>query len=304
MSSSPLIIAVVVTYHPETKMLGQQLTALLPQVARVIVVDNGSTSAELASVPAQGVELIEIGHNRGLAAAQNIGIERALAADASHVLLMDQDSLPAPDMVAHLLAAFDLADGGSGAAPIAAVGPRLFDPRSRTNLDYLKKTGGRIHRHPMPDTASKPLEVEHLIASGCLIPADVLNEIGLMDESLFIDAIDTEWCIRAIVGGFRLLLEPRAALTHRLGDNSLRLRTPQRIRTLALHSPARQYYIFRNNLLLCRRPYVDWAWRRLMALALPRRLFFYLIFGPRRFAHLRAISAGILDACNGQSGPH
>jgi rhamnosyltransferase len=245
------------------------------------------------------VDLIEIGHNRGLAAAQNIGIKHALADGASHVLLMDQDSLPAPNMVACLLAAFDPADAG---LPIAAVGPRLFDPRSRTNLDYLKKSGGRIYRHPIPDTASKPLEVEHLIASGCLIPTDVLNEVGLMDESLFIDAIDTEWCIRATVGGFRLLLEPRAMLTHQLGDNSLRLRTPQRIRTLALHSPARQYYIFRNNLLLCRRPYVDWAWRRLMALALPRRLFFYLIFGPRRFAHLRAILAGILDAYNGQSG--
>jgi rhamnosyltransferase len=294
------VIGVVVTCHPDADMLGQQYAALRSQVARISVVDNGSTPAALASMrAAEGVELIELGRNLGLAAAQNRGIERARAAGASHVLLMDQDSVPAPDMVERLLAALNL----PAAIPVAAAGPRLYDPRARTNLDYLKKQGGRIRQLPTPETADAPLEVDHLIASGCLIPLAVLDKVGQMDESLFIDAVDTEWCMRVRAAGLGLVLETRAVLTHHLGEHSVRLHTgTQRVRTLAFHSPTRLYYIFRNNLLLCRRPDVDRAWVWLMARVLPRRFVFYLVFGSRRWAYLRAMCAGLRDGWRGRSG--
>jgi rhamnosyltransferase len=298
--SSVTVIAVVVTYHPDAQALALQLAALLPQVARVVVVDNGSAAVELSMVrTSAGVDLIELGHNRGVAAAQNRGIEHARATGASHVLLMDQDSVPASDMVSRLLAALDT----PAPRALAAAGPRLFDPRSRASLDYLKKQGGRFRQFPTPETADAPLGVDHLISSGCLIPVGVLETIGSMDEGLFIDAVDTEWCMRACAAGFGLVLETRAVLTHHLGENSLRLRTgARRVRTLALHSPARQYYIFRNNLLLCRRPYVDRAWRWLMARVLPRRFVFYLVFGPERLVFLQAMLAGMGDAYRGRSG--
>jgi len=49
------------------------------------------------------------------------------------------------------------------------------------------------------------LETDMLIASGCLIPADVLRDVGLMDDALFIDHVDTDWCMRARARGYRLL---------------------------------------------------------------------------------------------------
>jgi rhamnosyltransferase len=299
MPANVAIIAVVVTHHPDAGALGRQIAALAPQVARVLVVDNGSTDEALAPVRAAGVSLIRLEHNSGLAAAQNRGIERALTAGATHVLLMDQDSVPAADMVSRLLAALY----APAPQPVAAAGPRLFDPRSRASLDHLRKRGGRFRQLPTPETADAPLAVDHLIASGCLIPASALAKIGFMEEAFFIDAVDTEWCMRARAAGFGLLLETRAVLEHRLGDRSARLRTGRRrVRTLAFHSPMRQYYIFRNNLLLCRRPYVDRAWRWLMARVLPRRFAFYLIFGPNRIAYLRAMVAGMRDAWRGRSG--
>jgi rhamnosyltransferase len=293
------VIAVAVTYHPEAETLERQLAALAPQVARMIVVDNGSRDEDLAPARAANAEVIGLGRNLGLAAAQNRGIERALAAGATHVLLMDQDSVPMPGMVDRLLAAHAL----PASRPVAAVGPRAFDPRSGTSLDHLVRRGWRFCQRPTPETAAAPLVVEHLIASGCLISASALEKIGAMDESLFIDAVDIEWCMRARAAGFRLLLETRAVLEHRLGRHGIRLRTgTKRVRTLALHSPMRQYYIFRNNLLLCRRPYVDRAWWWLMLKVLPRRFAFYLIFGPERAAFLRAMLTGVRDAWRGQGG--
>ncbi|MDR2031592.1 MAG: glycosyltransferase family 2 protein [Azoarcus sp.] len=303
-ASPSVVMAVVVTWHPEPERLARLCAALRPQTERVVVVDNGSAAHELAGVHAARsdgdgtLELIELGHNTGVAAAQNRGIERALAAGASHVLLMDQDSMPAPDMVMRLLETL----ATPAARPAAAVGPRLFDPRTGTSLAYLKKTGARFRSLPAPENAAAPLEVDHLIASGCLIPAERLRRIGLMDETLFVDAVDTEWCMRARAAGFCLLAETRTVLEHTLGARSVHLRG----RTLAFHGPQRQYYIFRNNLLLCRRPYVDRAWRRLMSKALPLRFLFHalasLIPGAGQGGSLPAMLSGIFDAWRGRSG--
>ena len=49
-----------------------------------------------------GYFLIAPRENLGVAAAQNQGIEWAKQQGATHVLLLDQDSLPHPDMVARL----------------------------------------------------------------------------------------------------------------------------------------------------------------------------------------------------------
>ena len=107
------VVAVVVTYRPDVAATTVLLRALAPQVDRVVLVDNGSppeaVDALRAEVGAAGGELLALGENRGIAAAQNAGLERALALGATAVLLSDQDSVPAPDMVARLLAGLDRA---------------------------------------------------------------------------------------------------------------------------------------------------------------------------------------------------
>ncbi len=296
----PFVVAVIVTYHPEPQQVQRQLDALSPQVAELIVVDNGSTAAELAPLRARAaaeatLSVLELGSNRGVGCAQNCGIEHAIARGASHVLLMDQDSVPAGDLVAWLLQALD-------APSVAAAGPRIYDPRTRSSLDFLAKTTTGYRRLSLPETSTAAIDVDHLIASGCLIPSAVLARIGLMDETLFIDAVDTDWCLRARAAGLRLVAEGRAVLEHSLGSRSTRVRFGGRVRTLAFHPPLRQYYIFRNNLLLCRRPHADRAWRRHIAKVLPRRFVLYLVLGPRRFAYLREIAAGIRDAVLGRTG--
>lgn len=301
-TSLPAVTAVVVTWHPEPERLARLCAALLSQTGRVVVVDNGSAAHELACARAArsdgALELIELGRNMGVAAAQNRGIERALAMGAAHVLLMDQDSVPVPGMVARLLEAL----ASPASREVAAAGPRLLDPRTGTSLDYLKKKGARFRRLPAPQSAATPLEVDYLIASGCLIPAEILRRVGLMDETLFVDAVDTEWCMRARAAGFCLLAETRAVLEHTLGARSVH----RWGRTLVFHGPQRQYYIFRNNLLLCRRPYVDRAWCRLMAKVLPRRFLFYalasLIPGAGQGGYLSAMLSGILDAWRNRGG--
>ncbi|WP_068635750.1 glycosyltransferase family 2 protein [Thauera butanivorans] len=299
-----MIVAIVVTYFPDQETLLRQLAVLRRQCEGLIVVDNGSSGNTLDGVRKLIAEsggplgLIELGDNLGIATAQNRGITLARTWGASHVLLMDQDSQPAPDMVPRLLDTLVRA----GSPPVAAVGPCIHDARTGTNLDYLQRQGLRYRRLRVPTGGCGVVEVGHLIASGTLIPMDVLDALGGMDEPLFIDAVDTEWCLRARARGYRLLADTQAVLTHELGARSRRVGGARWGRTLAFHPPFRQYYIFRNNLLLCRRPYVDAAWKIRIVLALTRLLLLYLVAGPQRLAYLRAISSGALDALRGRAG--
>jgi rhamnosyltransferase len=80
-----------------------------------------------------------------------------------------------------------------------------------------------------------------------------------MEESLFIDQVDTEWCLRARSKGYRIFGVCGAVLEHRLGETAQRVWTG-RWRRLPRHKPFRYYYIFRNTILLCRRPYVPGRW--------------------------------------------
>ena len=116
------VVAVVVTFQPERSRLARALERLRPQVAAIVVVDNSDDAqAPVLEAPtAEGVELIANGRNLGIGQAQNQGIARARALGATHVLLMDQDSLAPPRLVPSLLRT--LAAAGAQ-PPVAVVGP-------------------------------------------------------------------------------------------------------------------------------------------------------------------------------------
>lgn len=297
------MIAVVVSYHPDIERLQQQLQSLRHQCAAAIVVDNGSPAEVVGALQAMRqasggwLEVLPLGTNCGVAHAHNRGIEHARAGGASHVLLMDQDSLPAPDMVARLLVGFADAAG----QPVAAVGPCIHDPRTGTDLDFLRRGRAGYERIQVAQHPRGVLEVAHLISSGSLLAVNALSQIGGLEDELFIDAIDTEWCLRARAAGFRLRANTAAVLEHELGLRSLRLGSRRWGRTIAFHPPFRVYYMFRNNVLLCRRK-IDRRWKIHISKALLRLTLLYLLSLRQPRCYLRAIRHGLADGWRGRSG--
>lgn len=296
-SASWRVAAIVVTYNPTLVALRQQLVVLGPQVDEIIIVNNGAPET-LASVCAWGVSSlypVQLAGNVGVAAAHNRGIELARTRGATHVLLMDQDSIPAADMVAQLQAAL-LQLSASGEQP-AAVGPRLL--LGACPGYFLAERSGRVVRVLCRCDEIQP--VDALISSGSLLTLRVLDAVGGMDESLFIDAVDTEWCLRARAHGFAIYAVGAAQLEHRLGDASRRVWLG-RWRWVPLHSPLRSYTIVRNSLLLSRLAHVSPAWRRYFLHMVIRRLGYFLLFGPQRLGQLRAMWLGGRDGLAGRSG--
>jgi rhamnosyltransferase len=298
------VIAVVVAYSPDANALGQLLDRLGSQVSRILLVDNADTAQArqtISTLAQRGigcpVELLRIGHNSGIGQAQNRGISRAIALGARWVLLSDDDSLPAADMVMCLVARMM----ERHASPLAAAGAWVVD--DRTVGDALVFRDGVLGpRRMKPGVLHGPAtKVAFLVASGCLIDVKAWQSIGPMREDLFIDHVDLEWCLRARRAGWSLAVVPAARLSHRLGDRLVR---PWYLgyRPVHLHVPTRNYYLMRNTLLLLSGPLMSTGWRLGYLVWIAKYVLFHVLCVPPRLLRTRLIAKGLADGIRGISG--
>ena len=294
------VCAVVVTYHPDAALLTAQLQALQAQVGCVVVVDNatpGPAVRELCAA-APGTEFLALTENIGLAAALNAGIARAREKPGvAHLLLMDQDSVPESGMVAALKVALDRR---SQHAQVAAVGTRFHDPREGVDAPFVR-IRFPVNRQLHCDGACDEVACDFLITSGSLIPIEVLDRVGGMDEGLFIDNVDLEWCFRALSMGYALFGACGARMLHHQG--ATRHRVSGVPRGIVVHTPRRLFYMMRNRVLLYRRVYTP---RRWIAQDVPRLvvkfLLFALLIAPRR-KNVRCMLAGLRAGIAGRAAP-
>jgi rhamnosyltransferase len=253
------ICAVVVTYQAEQWRLERLLGTLNGTVRHVVVVDNGSPAlnkgALVSSYPWLSFKTLP--YNQGIAAAQNEGIRLAAGTGAAYVVLLDQDSRPRPDTLARLLSAYERLTASGHA--VACVGPELRLSGSET-LGVFPRPGTGGLRSVRCHHAAPFIECDYLIASGTLFALDVFRNVGELEERLFIDHVDTEWCYRARAKGYRIFAVCGAILDHELGTSFQRIWV-MRWRRIARHRAFRYYYMFRNVLLLSRRTYVPLGWR-------------------------------------------
>lgn len=294
------ITAVVVTYNPDPEQLAELCRLTRPQVEYIELIDNSSPPDALTAIKAlciDGIHLTALENNLGIGAAQNVGIAKARARGSHYVLLLDHDSLPAPDMVARLRAAIE--NQPDSCNPVAAAGPRYADKRQANSPSPFVQQEGlkRIRRECKHD--NDLIEVEHLIASGSLIPMTALNRVGDMNEALFIDYVDIEWCLRAAHAGYRMLGVCRAKMQHQLGENPIHFLG----KAFPDHSPLRHYYLIRNALLLQRMPHITLSWKLLDAWLTIKKIGFYTLIAKPRWPRIKMISYGLLDGLLGRTGP-
>lgn len=291
------VLAVAVAYNPDTDLLSQVLQSVAAQVQGIVVVDNGSANAgkvrDIAS--AAGGQVVQNEKNFGIATAQNQGVAVARAEGYSHILLLDQDTVLAPGVVADLLnnlMALEKEHGG-----VAAIGPAYYELNSQRRTRAYQANGFRLSRISLEER-DDPIESDFIIASGSLIPLSVLETVGGFKDDLFIDLVDVEWCFRARIAGYRSFLSPSATVDHRLGTGTTGLGS----RRIAVHAPIRNYYWVRNALWLARQPSTPPAWRLYF---LSRSLGFlvaYTTLVDKRILRLQLICRGMWDSLNNRLG--
>jgi GT2 family glycosyltransferase len=210
----------------------------LSRRAHVIVVDNGSMddSAEVArGFP--GVEWLPMHRNLGFAAANNVGIRRALAAGASWVGIVNTDVQLEPDWLELLVAA-------AQSHPEAGIlgGLLLFaDDPTRVNstgvvLDHFGRAKDRDFGVPLAELATRDGPVTAMTGGAMLFRADVLRRVGLFDPAYFAYYEDVDLSLRAAALGFRCWYVSAARALHGFG------------KSFGNGSPGQRYLLARNHM--------------------------------------------------------
>jgi rhamnosyltransferase len=251
----------------------------------LIVYNNGMNEYTLDEIQQLEIEVLGNGINVGVAQAFNELIDHVfdnLGQDTT--IIFDQDSKPTDQLIRNLVAE---SQSNANNRQLVVLAPSLA-------IRDTRQTYGRY------SVSKKLIEAATLASSGKVIERLVWEKVGKFDETLFIDYVDHEWCIRAKGLGVKLCILPTAQMRHEMGDGTFRLFNYYK----PVHrSPTRHYYIVRNYLLLCRRAYIPMRWKVIELFKTTRRITFYLIASSNRKISGKLIIKAIKDGLINKSGP-
>ena len=255
------ISIIIGVYNPNDDEIAnvQRLSA----IHHGVVVDNSPVPV-FKDAYLNMMKYVALGQNVGIAKAQNTGLRYVLNyTEATHVVFLDQDSTVPDSYPQDIAEAFDSIR--NDIHHLGFLGPMT------ENKETGKEYKSIIHK-------DKALSADfilrrEIISSGGCTTREVLEEVGLNEERLFIDYVDFEWCWRAKSKGYVCGLTPNITIKHMVGQKTIYIFGY----TIIISSPFRYYYQFRNYLWLLRRGYVPLQWKVSHGIKNLARLFYFPI---------------------------
>lgn len=243
-------LSIIVTYNPDEKLINI-LNSLTNQNCKVIIVDNSSSNYNyLYSLKKKFIdlEIKFLEKNFGIAHAQNIGIEYAKKNEFDYVFFFDQDSEVPKDFIETMNLEWKKVEEVN--RNIGCLAPNykksIKDKGSRFLIIHKFKFS-RVH---IPEDSI--IEVHNVISSGMMLSIQLLDQLGNMNSSFFIDQVDTEFCMRIFNSPFSIYVTDKTFLIHQIGYNKP-ISVFGKNLNVNNHSSIRKYYFVRNSIWILKR---------------------------------------------------
>lgn len=205
------IIAVVVTYN-RRELLKRNIACLRlnTPVSSIVVVNNGSTDGTGAWLDEQEDLTVIHQENVGGSGGFYRGIQYAYQAGADWIWCMDDDVFPRPDCMEYLLP-YTHEPGVGILAPRRLMAGQIFtNDFQKVNLS--NPFASMYQQKLKKQVVNGPVDICGTAFEGLCISRKAVAEIGLPNKELFIFCDDTDYCLRAVLVGFRILYIPSALM--------------------------------------------------------------------------------------------
>ncbi len=212
----------------------------------IFVVDNNSNdgSQEMVKKKFPSVNLIENQNNVGFSKANNQAIR---IAEGRYILLLNPDTIVTPKSL-NLMIEFMEENQKTGVlAPKlvysngfiqSSVGkfygpftvflrfcvPRIFLATKFKNFvvktNFKKFLGEQIKSYFLPLGLKSLTEVDNASGACLLVKREVIEQVGLLDEKIFMYSEDVDFCFRIKKAGWKIVYFPEAKIIHYSGKSS------------------------------------------------------------------------------------
>jgi len=212
----------------------------------VIVVDNGSDGNDadiLLKKYGEYIHVIKNDKNYGFTGGNNIAIKYVLKKDAEYILLLNNDTIVAPDFLSRLI------EVAAGNPKIGLLGPKIYlysEPNriwfAGGKISFLSTHSNRGYMAIDRGQFDKVEAVDFLSGSCMLIKRGVLECAGLLDPIFFFSFEDTDFSLRSIMAGFTNVYVPSSKIWHKVFRSGIK-------------KPDIGYYTSRNTMIFARKHY-------------------------------------------------
>jgi len=242
-------LAVVIVSWNVRELLADCLRSLFADVERagldahVWVVDNASADGtpEMVAEAFPSVRLIASQENLGFAAGNNRAlreISNLASQTPAYVWLLNPDTKVQPGATAALLSALETCP------EVGMVGAKLLYPDGSLQHSAFRFPGlmqlvfeffslpARLYDTPLNGRyprqlydGATPFPVDHPLGAAMMVRADVLAQVGLMDEEYWMYCEEIDWCWRIRKAGWEILCAPAAQVIHHAGQSTAQVPT-------------------------------------------------------------------------------
>ena len=219
------ISAVIVMYNPNDYMI-KNINNYIDAVDKLYIIDNSDDKITRFKSEKK-IEYIKMPSNKGVAYALNIGAKHAIKDKYKYLLTLDQDSKIQSNHIKKMI--------------------DYISKYKEKNLGLVSPYHKLKYSEETPNASIE--ERIEVMTSGNIINLDAYNKVGGFKDWLFIDCVDTDFCMNLNQNGFKVYRLNNIQMPHDLGNMKIHKFFGKQYISYN-HNPLRMYYITRNNLYI------------------------------------------------------
>lgn len=220
------VAAVIVFYNPLEKNI-LNIKNIEKSVDKIYIIDNSEDDI-MRMKSTKKISYIKLGENKGIAYALNLGAKYAIEDNFKYLLTLDQDT-KMTDKIINAMKDF-LANNKD--KKIGLISPYQV-----------------IDKNETIENCNQVIDMIEVMTSGNIINLDIYKKIGGFKDWLFIDCVDTDYCMNLHKHGYKVLRLNYLQVEHELGHLE-KHKLFNKYYSCFNHNPIRRYYIVRNNLYI------------------------------------------------------